>query len=720
MKCLIFGPQLLTLAPLPWLRDLFSAFLHSSATDDLLSAPWCRSGDKAFWLSRSAWSLAVVARWRQRLLCKEGVVVWIPDFFCNASLAPLREMGANLVFYPVTDKMAPDLAACDILADQQPMDLFVLAHYFGQPTPAEPLAPFCGKHGAWLIEDAVHVLQPIAGVGEIGDCVLYSPHKHLPISDGAVLVVRPNGPARFTENGLAMDVLNTVRSNVLATLGMPERPAVLWFLKRFAQCMGLRARPSVTAFKSEVEPSVAVLAHPRMSNLARRLLTPLLTQLQAVAVQREQHAQTWCNVLPWTSTEVAVIPNPVTTTPYLAGFSTSNAAGTEALFNRLQRVGMPVTTWPDLPPEVLANAAEHPAAIALRDNRVYLPVHQTLSRKQILACGKNLLHSAVLQWQVKVLSRDEWETYWILCQHTNLLQSWQYGEAKEQAEGWQAQRFLIVNEKAQAIALAQVLTRVLPFFGGIARLNRGPLLLVNHPVVAEVPLKLAALQVLLKEAHRRRWWLLQAAPELPDTTSARLGLQALGFKKIAAPAWASARMSLKTNEQALLMGLNGKWRNCMRKGVRLGVTVSHQECKDEALTLLMRSYIGIQSRRGFLGLSKKLIRALAVQRGSQWQFNLFIARDINMAERDEPLGTLVTVRSGDTELYFIGSTNDKGRQMQANSVLLWQAILHAKQSGCGWFDVGGLSEATPKGIAEFKKGINAVPYKCAGEWRKWT
>ena len=90
-----------------------------------------------------------------------------------------------------------------------------------------------------------------------------------------------------------------------------------------------------------------------------------------------------------------------------------------------------------------------------------------------------------------------------------------------------------------------------------------------------------------------------------------------------------------------------------------------------------------------------------------------------MAEHDDPLGVLVTICSGDTALYLIGSSNDKGRQMQANSVLLWQAILHAKQSGCTGFDIGGLSDATPKGIAEFKQGLNAVPYQLVGEWRTW-
>jgi len=706
------------MAPLPNWRDLFAAVFNSAAPDEVLSAPWCRPSEFAFWFSRSAWSLAVVARWRQQLMGKENVCVWLPDFFCNASLAPLREMGAKLVFYPITDKLTPDIETCHILTDQQPMDIFVLVHYFGQPTPSKSISAFCKKHGTWLIEDAAHVLRPIAGVGETGDCVLYSPHKHLPIPDGAVLVVRHNGPSRLTENGLAMNLINTVRTDVLTTPGSSSRSAVLWLLKRLAQCLGLRARSSVTAFNAVAEMSVAVFAHPRMSILARRTLTPLLTHLQTVVTSREQHAQTWCKVLAWASTEKAVMSHHVKGIPYLAGFSANNPAGTEALFDRLQQACLPVTTWPDLPPEVLDSPDTYPAATALRISRFYLPVHQTLSKHQLLACAKSLLDTTTLKWQARVLSRDEWEVYWQRCNETNLLQSWQYGEAMEQTKGLKAHRFLIVDENKQPIALAQILTKVLPLVGGIARLNRGPLLLTDQSVDAEVPLKLAALQVLLKEARRKHWWLFKAAPELHGTIPAISGLQALGFKKLATPAWASGRISLQLDEQALLMGLKGKWRNMLRKGEKLGVTVTQHECKGEALTLLMQSYTDLQSSRGFDGLSNKLINALAGQHGSQWEFNLFVAREDTMPEHDDPLGLLVTVRSGDAALYLIGSTNDKGRQMQANSVLLWQAILHAKHSACNWFDIGGLSDATPEGVARFKQGLNAVPYVLVGEWRR--
>ncbi len=696
------------------------ATFNLAVPDDALAAPWCSPGESAFWFSHSACSLAVVARWRQQLLGKSDLTVWIPAFFCNASLAPLRAMGVKLVFYPVTELMAPDLAACQDLSGQQPLDLFVLVHYFGRTSSGELIAPLCKKNGAWLIEDAAHVLRPIAGVGETGDCILYSPHKHLPIPDGAVLVVRPNGPARLAENVLAMNALRVVKASVLAKPGSSMRPAVFWLLKRLAQYLGLRARRPVIVFKPSMEPSDVVQPHPQMSAMARRLLTPILSQLQAVAEQRERNRLSWSNILAFASTVAKATPDGITATPYLAGFSACNVASTEALFDSLHQAGLPVTTWPDLPPEVLAKAVAHPRAMAFRENWVYLPVHQTLSQQQLIACGKSLLDMATREWRAKSLTHDEWESHWQRCHQTNLLQSWQYGQAKEQAEGWKAQRFLIVDQNERPIALAQVLTRVLPLVGGIARLNRGPLLLADSAAEAEVPLKLAAIRVLLREARRQRWWLLQAAPELLDSEPARLGLRALRFRGLLMPAWASGRISLQTDEQRLLNGLKGKWRNCMRKGVKLGVIVELRECNVKELSMLLNSYAELQSNRGFDGLSQNLIRALAEQGGGgQWQFNLFFAHDTYAAPEEDPLGVLVTIHSGDTALYFIGSTNCKGRKMQANSVLLWHSILHAKNVGCNWFDIGGLSEMTPTGIAEFKQGMNSKPYKLVGEWCKW-
>ena len=63
--------RLVTLAPLPKWRHLISTLLPFTKADRTLTAPWCRSGDEAFLFSRSAWSLAVVARWWKKLEKKD-------------------------------------------------------------------------------------------------------------------------------------------------------------------------------------------------------------------------------------------------------------------------------------------------------------------------------------------------------------------------------------------------------------------------------------------------------------------------------------------------------------------------------------------------------------------------------------------------------------------------------------------------------------------------
>lgn len=318
---------------------------------------------------------------------------------------------------------------------------------------------------------------------------------------------------------------------------------------------------------------------------------------------------------------------------------------------------------------------------------------------------------------VKEISLEQWDSHWQHVPKANLLQSWQYGTAKEQTGGWRALRFLVSGSSGHPVALAQMLTRSLPLLGGIARLNRGPLLLDELPEDQSIARTLEALRALLREARRRRWWVVQIAPELPDTEKVFSGLMQMGLRRRPDPVWASGRLALGVDEKYLLMGLNGKWRNCLRKGERLGVEVSRHNCSGPEQDLLINGYAELQRSKGFEGLPEALLRSLAVQQCKAWQFDLFIARTANAPASDAPIGMLVTVRHGDTATYLIGSTNDQGRQMQANSVLLWHAILNAKSAGCVYLDIGGLSAATPKGVAEFKKGVNADPYVLVGEWR---
>jgi len=712
--------SLLTLAPLPSWHNLLKAFFYRSADDEKLTLPWRHIEDKAFLFSRSAWSLLAIASCCKRLSNKANLNVWIPDFFCNESLVPLREMGVNLIFYPVTREMTPNLVVCELFAKKTPPDIFLLVDYFGQPITSELIIAFCKNYESWIIKDSTHVLQPMFEEENVADCVIYSPHKHLPIPDGAVLVIKKNGPSRLLENKRIMIIFNKVISDLVIKKGNARFAPYLWLFKRIIQRSGLHINFSKKIFNAIVGGgAIQSLGSPRMHNISKCMLTHSLDKLDLIGELRKKNEKMWLNVMKFAMNAPKFLPRKIDATPYLAGFISSQTSDAESLFNLYQQSGFPVTIWPNLPPEVINNEVIYKHAIELRSNGFYLPVHQTLSEYELFECGKNVLQKTTQNWHAKLLSYDEWKTYWNICPENNLLQSWHYGEAKEKSGGWQSQRFLILDNLEHPIAIAQILTKTFSIFGGIARLNRGPLLLNNYIDDADIPIKLGVLNVLIKEARRQRWWIFQIAPEIKDCEIARYTLRAFGLKLQNIHPWASGLIDLNLSEDELHGNLNRRWKRAIRKSLEFGVVIENEKLTISKLDEILKGYKNMQESNAFKGIDEKLIRKIFAAQSIDLSINLFVAKKINENGLYDDIGYRLCIYCGYTALDFIVSTNNAGLELDANSGLYWHAILHAKKSGCRWFDIGGLNETTPRGIAEFKNGLNSNPYKLVGEWRKW-
>ena len=319
-------------------------------------------------------------------------------------------------------------------------------------------------------------------------------------------------------------------------------------------------------------------------------------------------------------------------------------------------------------------------------------------------------------YNVKEIGYLEWASHLKGFQGINLLQHWQYGTAKAQIGRWKAVRF-VVTDGDKVIALAQFLARTIPALGGIARMNRGPLVSMEIEESDREAIACSVISVLIDEARKRRWWVVQIAPEVPDSKTTVNALENIGLKQLGHPPSASGLVSLLCNQETLLMSLKGKWRNCLRKGQRLGIKVSVVSGNSTELPTLIARYKELQRHKEFQGIPESLIMSLANQKDETWEFTLFVAYEESSTEIENSVGMLVSIRHGDTTTYVIGSTTDDGRKLQVNYVLLWKALLHAKQSGCEWFDIGGLNSTTPKGIAHFKMGLNSELYSLVGEWR---
>ena len=116
-----------------------------------------------------------------------------------------------------------------------------------------------------------------------------------------------------------------------------------------------------------------------MSELSKKLLTIILPELKEESFARKRNKYLWLvNLSDRNLDKESVELFTESQEPYLAGFECNNTQIAETIFISLQKDKIPVSTWPDLPPEVLAEKRKHSVAIKMRQTRFFLPVHGSL------------------------------------------------------------------------------------------------------------------------------------------------------------------------------------------------------------------------------------------------------------------------------------------------------------------------------------------------------
>ena len=715
---------MLTHAPLPKFRSILLAFfsLKSNISETILS-PWVKQGEVAGWFSKSAWSLAKIAKWRLAHYDDKSCSVWLPDYFCNSSLAPLRAMGVELFFYPVTKDMAPDYKACRELVKEQKMDLFIITHYFGKPAPAETAKQICSQNDAWLIEDAAHILKRESEIGKFGDFILFSPHKLFAIPDGALLVVCPKGPAMlgkilmtkfgdakywskelsFLDEGLAI----SVRSSLFYVL--------TWVLKRVLQKAGFGRKVVSTSFiESPPNSIVSKITHivpPSMSLFSQKLLANQVADISEIARLRYRNLLHWKGILDKLSTphRLAIEPKNGNWVPYLAVFELNSSNANEQ-FIRLGDLSLPIMTWPDLPPEVLEGSNKHKVACLLRHSYVFFPLHHSI-RDYDLRCLVSCLVQPDKKMHVKVnwdcSTKAEWSEYLRQSGKSNLMQSWEYGEAKQSIENWRIKRGVFsIND--QKVAIVQVLEKRLLGILKVYRINRGPLFLNKHDQATDY----AVFSILKNETAgllKRR--LLLHAPDMILNGNSLILMSWIKYTFINSKGWESVWVDLMLSTEKLRMQLDQKWRNMLVRAEKN--TLSFTACTDsDSFEWMLGQCNEMLSSRKAGKIPVQLYRDLKKYLDETSKPPI-VFKAFN---EEELVAGISIVRHGSAATYLLGWNGEMGRQLKANQFLLWHAMLYLKEQGVDWFDLGGIDEENTPGIASFKLGVNGKRYRLIGEY----
>ena len=171
-----------------------------------------------FLLSRSSWSLLSICLLRKNFSLNKKINLFLPEYFCNDPIPLLNSKIINIIYYEVDKNFKPSLKNLNKKAEINKPDIFLCVHYFGQPIVLNELKNFCIKHKSWYIEDATHCLKKDSIIGRQGDFVMFSLYKHLPLPDGAVLLIREKGPSKLNLESIRKININNFLEKELSEL----------------------------------------------------------------------------------------------------------------------------------------------------------------------------------------------------------------------------------------------------------------------------------------------------------------------------------------------------------------------------------------------------------------------------------------------------------------------------------------------------------------------
>jgi lipid II:glycine glycyltransferase (peptidoglycan interpeptide bridge formation enzyme) len=185
------------------------------------------------------------------------------------------------------------------------------------------------------------------------------------------------------------------------------------------------------------------------------------------------------------------------------------------------------------------------------------------------------------------------------------------------------------------------------------------------------------------------------------------------FRQFAPLAWESARVDLGLDLESLRKQLDSKWRNMLSFSERAGLVLDISE-ESTAFEWILDRYQENMQVKNFQGPSIELLRSL---RGHLYDKTQLIV--LRALIGGEAVAGICLVPHGVAATYLLGWNGSAGRNLKANQFLLWNAILHLKQRGLRWFDLGGIESERNPGITSFKLGLNGERYEYVGEFWKW-
>ncbi|RDL44047.1 hypothetical protein DN730_10445 [Marinomonas piezotolerans] len=682
--------------------DAFAHPVKHSHFDRLFGA----SAQSPFWYSRSSISLLQVAIWKYKIVGSKPTV-WVPSYICQDALENLRIFGCEIEYYDAGFDLKYSGVAKQ-LKEVKSDDLVVYVHYFGrnEAIGLAAIANLVKKSGAWLIEDAAHCLTQQGNVGRYGDFALYSPYKRFNIPNGGLLVAGESIMSTLVDNSFigSRDFMYSTFRSDLAVLGIKVGKSfgcisnIKWFAKEFVRSIiGSRRYSYLSHSSSELllrDNTPKFVDSPEVS-----YLSPFLLKLYLGSIESRTNKHRLINyayeklidvIRKIYNFDVEIFWSD---SSYLFEIRVLSSADSLKLSELLYGFGLPVIRWPNLPKELEYIES---SAYSVYERSIFLPVNESISLSSIYRIVSSIVTNDLSS---KVDS-------YISSLPSSFVQSNSYMNARLSLTAGELVTLDDVSSKTGVVGIGR---RIKKLGASINLFSFGPSLSGNF---AELSNDLEHFG-----CKYGFWFKLRALvihPKLVLSPDSLFLFWYSGFRKLPIRSWRSSVIDLKLSDDSIRANLNKKWRNQLVKSESFDLDVSFSNEVEHILEIARLNEEYLKSIDASGTNSKFIDNLISECSSSRSDLDLVCLR---ACHEGDLIGGVILAISPEESTYFVGWSNDKGRELYVMQRLLWNSIVYAKNTcSCEFFDMGGIDVLNTPGVAKFKIGLNGTPYTTAGTY----
>lgn len=303
--------------------------------------------------------------------------------------------------------------------------------------------------------------------------------------------------------------------------------------------------------------------------------------------------------------------------------------------------------------------------------------------------------------EVDRIEQSEWSEALLHFDDATIYQTWSYGSVH-----WRESNLshLVLKRNGEVIGLAQLSIKKIPVFNvGIAYIPWGPLWQKRGNQKNYDALK-HLIQALKEEYVIRRGLLLRIAPNLVDDAQEEMRslLEMDGFRlNKSIPPYRTMMVDLTPSLQELRKGLDQKWRNQLNRSEKNALTVVEGDSD-----VLYNKFMNLQNetlnRKKYIpGVDYEEFREIQKELPEPLKMKIMLCE-----YEGEPITAAICTSIGNTGIYMLGASGDKGLQLKGAYMLQWLMIRWLKDRNCCWYDLGGINPEENPGVFHFKAGLS--------------